>query len=531
MRRAIYEIYNKNGKWTWRLRSDEDILAYSGKTFSMSSDAWWEVDRVRALAAKLAGVNAYGDVPLNNIPSMEVAHADAEDWQLTFCSGNTLACSAKHFELSEEAEKMRRSLLVDMMGAEKIFVMDESDELLTIKVGERSPLKCFKCFLKRGTKHRSLLEMTDIRIDVVGIRGKSSTVSRLSEILTRRGYNTLAKVTGNRPHLIINGYAIPIERLGPNVMLYENIHGYREFVPVIESYTPDERQDVAIIENQAITEYTTRMVNEIFVKPRIIMITNVRQDHLSTLGRDKREIARSFARSVPRNTVVINCEQNPVLQDYMKKEIEKRGATAINVQIPEVHRGLLGAETVYGLNYVLAEVGSDPIPDGELDSYLQSMQPRWVELESGVLFNAAEVNDVESTEMIRQQLAGKEKILPFVYLRDERRGRSYSFVKYLNHLFEKGYIDEVFMGGRTTKAFARNIRAPIRQFSADADAGEVLDEMVGVGLPVILMGNTVDEFMRQIEIEISKRVVAGENVHYSPEVDTLEEVSSIASNH
>lgn len=243
MRRAIYEIYNKNGKWTWRLRSDEDILAYSGKTFSRSSDAWWEVDRVRALAAKLAGVNAYRDVPLNNIPSMEVVHAD------------------------------------------------------------------------------------------------------------------------------------------------------------------------------------------------------------------------------------------------------------------------------------------------ELDSYLQSMQPRWVELESGVLFNAAEVNDVESTEMIRRQLAGKEKILPFVYLRDERRGRSYSFVKYLNHLFEKGYIDEVFMGGRTTKAFARNIRAPIRQFRADADAGEVLDEMVRVGLPVILMGNTVDEFMRQMEIEISKRVVAGDNVHYSPEVDTLEEVGPINSNH
>jgi len=31
--------------------------------------------------------------------------------------------------------------------------------------------------------------------------------------------------------------------------------------------------------------------------------------------------------------------------------------------------------------------------------------------------------------------------------------------------------------------------------------------------------------------EISKRVVEGDNVHYSPEVDTLEEAGSINSNH
>ncbi|KGK98355.1 hypothetical protein LI82_11645 [Methanococcoides methylutens] len=526
MKRAIYEIYNKSGGWTWRLRNKEEMLAYSGKMFSSSSEAWREVDRVRAMAARLAGIDAYQDIPLDEIPSMEIENADAIDWHLTFCSGNTVACSARHFDVHEDAKEMRKELLRDMVGAVKVFVMDESDDLLTLKIEKHGPFGCFNCFLKRGRKHRELLDLTDTRIDVVGIRGKSSTVHRLSEIFTRRGYNTLAKVTGNRPHLIVNGFSIPIERMGSNVTLYENIHGYQEFIPVIESYTPDERKDVAIFENQAITEYTTRMVNDVFVKPHIVVVTNVRQDHLSTLGRDKSEIARAFARSIPKGTVVINCEQNEVLQDYMKKEIEKRGATVRNVEVPEEHRGLLGSETVHSLNYVLDEVGSGPIPFEELDSYLKAMQPRWMELEGCTIFNAAEVNDVESTEMIRQQLAGKNKILPFVYLRDERRGRSFSFVNYLNHLFEKGYIDEVLVGGRTTDPFVRNLKAPTRQFSASDDVSLVLDEMEKKGLPIILMGNTVDDFMRQMEIEISRRVKMGNNKHYSPEVDTLEKMSA-----
>ena len=178
------------------------------------------------------------------------------------------------------------------------------------------------------------------------------------------------------------------------------------------------------------------------------------------------------------------------------------------------------------MNYVLEEVGSVPIPSEELDAYIMSMQPRWMELEGGcTIFNAAEVNDVESTEMIRKQLAGKNKVLPFVYLRDERRGRSFSFVNYLNHLFEKGYIEEVFVGGRTIAPFANNIRAPTRQFSADDDASIVLDEMEKKGMPIVLMGNTVDDFMRDMELEISRRVKMGGKKQYSPEVDTLEKVS------
>ncbi|WP_440955824.1 hypothetical protein ACSAZK_02325 [Methanosarcina sp. Mfa9] len=539
MRRVAYEIYSKNGGWAWRLRDSEEIIAYSGKTFPSSAEAWWEVDKVRTMAARLAGVDAHLEVNLDEEPSFEIARTDAKDWQLTFCSGQTLACSAKHFELSEEAEKIRERILIALIGAVKVFIIGDTPEIPPLKIGSPDPLSCLKCFIQRGKKHRELLKRTSLRIDVVGVRGKSSTVHRLAEVFTRRGHRTLAKVTGNKPHLILNGSVMPIERLGPSVTLYENIHGYREFVPVLESYSETGHRDVAIIENQAITEYTTRMVNELFVKPDIIVITNVRQDHLSTLGQDKQEIARSFARSVPKGTVVISGEQNEVLNEYMRKEVEKRGSVLKQVKIPPEHKGLLGAETVHALNLVLKEANEPLLPYEEIDSYIRSMQPRWLELDrrkvycgsldTGPLFNAAEVNDVESTEMIRRQLAPNEKILPFVYLREERRGRSVSFVNYLNFLYEKGYINEAWLGGRNTAPFARNIKAPTKEFRAGDDAGKVLDEMLTVGKPIILMGNTVDDFMRQMEVEISRRIRTRDDVHYAPEVDTLEMLNSIST--
>lgn len=537
-------MYNKNEGWTWRLRDNEEIIAYSGKIFSSSSEAWNEIEKVRVIAASIAGINIYTELKLDEKPSFKIIHADAEDWKLNFCSEGTIVCSAEHFQPLEKAEKIRKRILIAMLGAVKVFIIRDNPKITSLKIDQKEILKCPKCFFEIGDKHRNLLKRTSLRIAVMGVRGKSSTVHRLAEIFTRKGYKTFAKVTGNKPHLILNGFVIPIERFDPAVALYENIRSYMEITPVLESYSEKLKKDVAIIENQAITEYTTRMVNEIFFKPDIVVITNVRQDHLATLGKNKQEIARSFARSVPKGTIVISGEQNEVLSEYMKKEIEKHGSVFKQVEIPPEHKGLLGAETVHALNFVLKEINEVPLSFEELDSYIQLMQPKWLELGieeiettesmSGnqspfLLFNAAEVNDVESTEMIRRLLAGKDKILPFLYLREERRDRSYSFVNYLNFLSEKGYIEEVHLAGKNTSPFARKIKVPTVEYKNSDDVKKVLDNLLAVKKPVILMGNTVDEFMRKMEVEISRRIQKTKNIHYAPEVDTLETLHSSSS--
>ena len=354
----------------------------------------------------------------------------------------------------------------------------------------------------RGRAHRRYLDTIDTKIVVSGVRGKSSTVRRLDDVFNRRGYDTLTKITGNHPKLVRNGDVIPIERSGPYTTLYENINVVREFGPQLESYTPE---DVAIFENQGITEYTTRLINERFVDPDVVVLANVRQDHQDTLAKEVRDIARVFARTIPPGTAVINGEQNPVLAEYMREEIQQQGATIRDVTIPEDQRGRIGAETVYATNDVLRVLEMEPVPEEQLNAYLDAIQPRWVAVPGGRVFNGAEINDIESTEAIREALAGDNYVLPFVYLRADRRSRTASFVNYLNTLADRDLIRRARAGGADTGVFADRVDVPVTEHDRTEDAGAVLEEMLAEGYPVVLMGNTVDGFMREMEAEIEER--------------------------
>lgn len=382
----------------------------------------------------------------------------------------------------------------------------------------------------RGNEHRERLEQIPLRVSVSGIRGKSSTAKRLGQILTDRGYDTYVKITGDRPQSIHNGFVIPIERRGPRVTLYENIRLVKEFLPQLAQTTPE---DAVVMENQAITEYTMRMVNETFLNPEVLLFCNIRQDHNDTLGETRQDIARSFARSVPEGTHVISGEQHEAIHEYMQKEIESRGGTIEKVDIPEKHRGLTGSETVHALNHVLAYFDEPPIPDDEIKELIWEIQPRWKLFENGRLFNAAKVNEIESTELFRRQLAGNgdsaELVCPFVFLRRDRRGRTESFVKYINILADRGLIDRVHIGGAYTGVFARNVDVDAVQHDTDKKSAEqVMDELLATGLPVMPMANTVHPFMREFEIEVEKRTIG---VSEPAPADDRSPPSHIAADH
>jgi hypothetical protein len=294
-----------------------------------------------------------------------------------------------------------------------------------------------------------------------------------------RGFDTYVKITGDRPQSIHNGLIIPVERRGPRVTLYENIRRTKEFIPQLVSTHPD---DAVVMENQAITEYTMRMVNERFLKPEVLFFCNVRQDHNDTLGETRQDIARAFARSVPEGVHVISGEQHPEIHEYMRREIESRGETIEQVAIPEKHRGLTGAETVHGLNHILEYFDEPPLPETDAVELLWAIQPRWTLFEDGRLFNAAKVNEIESTELFRRQLAGNgsdaELVCPFVFLRRDRRGRTASFVEYINILADRDLIDRVHVGGAYTGVFARNVDVPaVRHDTDEQSAAEVMDNL------------------------------------------------------
>ncbi|MFC6720933.1 Mur ligase family protein [Natrialbaceae archaeon GCM10025810] len=353
--------------------------------------------------------------------------------------------------------------------------------------------------IQRGPEHRSRLEEIDTQIVVSGTRGKSTLVRWTYETLYSRGYDATAKITGNEPVALHNGDVDEIERDG-RVTLYENVSELRD-------HTPD---DALVLENQAISPHTTRLIHESFVDPDVVILTNIREDHLGTLGRDRETIARAFVQSIPPGTHVVNGERTPELRRYIDAELRRKGCTVSHVTVPRSEGHIPGIESVYALNQALAAIGEAPLSESELEEYRDDLRVQWTQLPEGLVYNAADVNDVQSTELIRRALARQvdAPIEPFVYLRGDRRGRTVSFLRYLDDLYERHgphAFELCHVAGDGAGAFERRATFPVRVHDEGDDPAAVLDDLLEAGRPALLMGNTVAEWMRELDAEIQRR--------------------------
>ena len=512
---TAYEIYGRGFGWNWRLRVGGRVVATGATHHDRSGAAREEIDRVRAAVARLRGdVDGFAGEPVRE-PSVVVEQdptpgggfpVERDDWVWRLeTADDVLAHSGDRFPTGTAAGAAVREFLGEAIGGWPAYVVGEKydwqESRPSLAVGRRGltgPVR----ELARGYRHRRSLDRFETRIAVVGSRGKSSTVRRLDDVLGRRGYGRLSKLTGDRPMVLLDGEVYPIDRRGPRTLLYENARIVGRFAADLD---PAEFPEVAVFENQGITPYTTRLVNRTFLRADVVVVTNVRRDHIDTLGTDRSDIARAIGRGVSPDAHVVNAEQHPDLREFLRAEVERRGATFEQVTVPDRHEGMLGAETVNAIDPVLAAMDEDPVPDAELDAYLGSIQPEWVHLRGGRVYDAADVNDVESTERVRRVLTDEgETVLPFVFLRADRRGRTASFAEYVEWLVDLGHADEVHVAGGHAGAFRRNVDAPVTVHEAD-DAGDVLDALLAVGPPVVLMGNTVDEFMRGMAGAVAER--------------------------
>lgn len=80
----------------------------------------------------------------------------------------------------------------------------------------------------------------------------------------------------------------------------------------------------------------------------------------------------------------------------------------------------------------------------------------------------------------------------------------------------------------STSTFARNVDCPVTQHAEGADADEVLDGLLETGLPVVLMGNTVADLMRDMQDGIEERAEGFEEAETEDNKEEEEVVSELA---
>jgi poly-gamma-glutamate synthase PgsB/CapB len=161
-----------------------------------------------------------------------------------------------------------------------------------------------------------------LRICVTGTRGKSSVTRLIAASLREAGFAVLARATGSKPVIIFpDGEEEEIKRRGSPSIL----EGKRTLKKGVEL-----QAQALVLELMSIHPERGYYESAQMFKPQILVLTNVRLDHLAQMGTSKEGIARSLAASIPEDATIFVPQQEffPVF-----KEVAERMSSTI-IQIP-----------------------------------------------------------------------------------------------------------------------------------------------------------------------------------------------------
>jgi len=160
-----------------------------------------------------------------------------------------------------------------------------------------------------------------LRICVTGTRGKSSVTRLIAASLREAGFAVLARTTGSKPVTILPDEEEEIKRRGsPSILEGKNI--LRKGAEL--------QAQALVLELMSIHPECGYYESVQMFKPHILVITNVRLDHLAQTGSSKEDVARSIASSIPENGTVF------ILQDEffpVFKEVAEKMSSKI-IQVP-----------------------------------------------------------------------------------------------------------------------------------------------------------------------------------------------------
>jgi poly-gamma-glutamate synthase PgsB/CapB len=144
--------------------------------------------------------------------------------------------------------------------------------------------------------HDRRVTQIPLRICVTGTRGKSSVTRMLASVLRSHGRSVLAKATGSQARLILpDGTETDIPRRDPASILEQK---------QLVKKAVELRADCLVSEIMSIQPETHRVEGNHLLKPHIVIVTNVRQDHTDVMGDTDEEIAYAFALTACPNTLV-----------------------------------------------------------------------------------------------------------------------------------------------------------------------------------------------------------------------------------
>lgn len=302
--------------------------------------------------------------------------------------------------------------------------------------------------------HQKLVLKIPVRIHVNGTRGKSSLTRLIAAGLRAGKINTIAKVTGTYPRLILNdGSEVEIHR--------------KEKANIIEQlkivdYAVKHHADALIIECMALQPIYQKITERKMVHATIGVITNVRLDHLDVMGPGLMDVAKALSYTIPsgkhfftaenriydylekiavkKKCIPFRSDENTVTNEEMKgfSYIEHKENVALAVAVCE-HLGVDRKTALKGMYAAISD-------EGVLTKTTINQGNKKV-----TFFNAFAANDPESSLMIWNNIikyAPEDDLkIVMVNTREDRLDRARQLVEMISNCMTPDYV--AFIGQRS----------------------------------------------------------------------------------
>lgn len=181
--------------------------------------------------------------------------------------------------------------------------------------------------------HKKRINKIPIRININGIRGKSTITRLIYGILREDDYKVVGKTTGTDASMLYwfqeEEHSVVRKPQGPNIGEQKDIlqnviaNGGEAIVNECMAVNPD---------------YQITFQNQL-LKANVGVIVNVMEDHMETLGPTLDEVAEAFTATIPYNGKLVVMKDD--YTDFFKKVADSRNTETIIVDKDEVEESLL----------------------------------------------------------------------------------------------------------------------------------------------------------------------------------------------
>ncbi|MDF1548639.1 MAG: poly-gamma-glutamate synthase PgsB [Bacteroidales bacterium] len=364
-------------------------------------------------------------------------------------------------------------------------------------------------------QHHKYLNTIPIRIHVNGTRGKSSVTRLIGAGLRAGGYNTITKVTGTFPRMILNNGTEVIVHRKEKANILEQLK--------IVKFCSLNKSDVLLIECMALQPNFQKITEHQMIKATHGVITNIRMDHLDVMGPRLENVAEALSGTIPRNAKLFTAEDR--MLDFL---LEKAGK--LKTEVTATDGNEISETDMEGFTYfehpenvalalsICRNLGVDralalksmknTIPDeGALRKYTIIIEGKNVNL-----YNALAANDPESSVIlwnnIRKMEGDDKQYVIILNSRRDRKERSEQLINAVSNLS----FDEIFLIGENVElvknmgikaGIPRNKMLLIGQKDSKMQLSDMIPKLEEESVLIAFgnMGAGGAEFVKQFELQ------------------------------